>query len=287
MSNNGDNNSRSNTNNQNRNKNDNKNSPLHHGDKVQFNHDGIECEGIISERKGGWYTVQIIDFDGSTNTDNNNDNSNHRRIVKKRASQMSKIAVSELAANLDPYGSGTIDVSSSSTTSSQEIMDVGTNTNGANKHKYTQKEEDYDRPNIKVQNQVIETRNERQFNVEQIEKIPDFLTIIDLDAAMMNQQLQRDKIKNLRDLQYIEQCFEFNKYNEWVVFTDLHCSPSSLTTCLKVLEEVHKTAKGRGAGVLFLGDFWHHRGTVRVDCLNAVLNTLSEWEVPMIMVSIL
>jgi len=35
--------------------------------------------------------------------------------------------------------------------------------------------------------------------------------------------------------------------------------------------------------VLFLGDFWHHRGSVRVDCLNAVLSALGEWEVPLIM----
>ena len=36
--------------------------------------------------------------------------------------------------------------------------------------------------------------------------------------------------------------------------------------------------------VLFLGDFWHHRGTVRVDCLNAVLNALNDWSQPLIMI---
>ena len=35
---------------------------------------------------------------------------------------------------------------------------------------------------------------------------------------------------------------------------------------------------------MFLGDFWHHRGTVRIDCLNAVLSKMSSWDVPMIMI---
>jgi predicted MPP superfamily phosphohydrolase len=69
-----------------------------------------------------------------------------------------------------------------------------------------------------------------------------------------------------------------------VAFTDLHCSPASLNTCLEVLEEVHRVALERNAGVLFLGDFWHHRGTLRVDCLNAVLEHFRSWEVPMIMI---
>lgn len=41
----------------------------------------------------------------------------------------------------------------------------------------------------------------------------------------------------------------------WVVFSDLHVSPTSKDTALKVLDAVHEHAASRNAGVLFLGDF--------------------------------
>jgi DNA repair exonuclease SbcCD nuclease subunit len=56
---------------------------------------------------------------------------------------------------------------------------------------------------------------------------------------------------------------------------------------LEVLQRVHRLAQQRGpttTGVLFLGDFWHIRGTLRVDCLNAVLAELRTWTVPMILI---
>ncbi len=40
----------------------------------------------------------------------------------------------------------------------------------------------------------------------------------------------------------------------------------------------------RNVGVLFLGDFWHHRAMIRVDLLNNVLQELSSWQVPLIMI---
>ncbi len=120
---------------------------------------------------------------------------------------------------------------------------------------------------------------------QHIQNLPDLPTIVDLDAVISNQKINIDNIQSKKDIEYMEQCVEFTKYKKWVMFTDLHCSPASLNTCLHVLEKVYKVAKEREAGVLFLGDFWHHRGTVRVDCLNAVLKALSQWDVPMIMVS--
>jgi DNA repair exonuclease SbcCD nuclease subunit len=68
------------------------------------------------------------------------------------------------------------------------------------------------------------------------------------------------------------------------MFTDLHCAPSTIDTCLQVLQRVHAEAVARNAGVLFLGDFWHHRATIRVDLLNNVLQELSSWQVPLIMI---
>jgi hypothetical protein len=109
--------------------------------------------------------------------------------------------------------------------------------------------------------------------------------MVNLDAVVSNQNANQDNVMNKKDVQYIQQCKEFTKYKKWVMFTDLHVSPTSLNTCMNVLRRVHEVAKEQDAGILFLGDFWHHRGTVRVDCLNAVLNELSDWEVPMIMVS--
>ena len=60
--------------------------------------------------------------------------------------------------------------------------------------------------------------------------------------------------------------------------------PSTLTTCLQVLDTIHAAAVERQAGILFLGDWWHHRGFVRVDCLNSVLEAMSNWKVPCIMI---
>ena len=69
---------------------------------------------------------------------------------------------------------------------------------------------------------------------------------------------------------------------KWVVFSDLHVSRSSLPTCLAVLRAVHAEAEQRGAGVIFLGDFWHEKGILRTEALNAVLLELRQWRVPML-----
>ena len=105
-------------------------------------------------------------------------------------------------------------------------------------------------------------------------------TIYDLDAIMH----AADPVQNKRDQQYLEHCRHHASYTRWVVLTDLHCASSTLDTCLEVLKVVHQAAIERNAGVLFLGDWWHHRGTIRVDLLNSVLDSLKEWEVPMVMI---
>jgi hypothetical protein len=59
--------------------------------------------------------------------------------------------------------------------------------------------------------------------------------------------------------------------SSWVVFSDLHVSRATLAVCLRVLAAVREEAARRGAGVIFLGDFWQERVWPLFDrCLTAV-----------------
>uniref|UniRef100_A0A061SMF6 Calcineurin-like phosphoesterase domain-containing protein n=1 Tax=Tetraselmis sp. GSL018 TaxID=582737 RepID=A0A061SMF6_9CHLO len=70
---------------------------------------------------------------------------------------------------------------------------------------------------------------------------------------------------------------------KWLVFSDLHVSTATIDVCLEVLATVRQEANDRGAGVVFLGDFWHHRGSLPVEPLNAVLKELGDWRFPTLM----
>jgi len=108
-----------------------------------------------------------------------------------------------------------------------------------------------------------------------------------LDALlkeMASTSTTNNKTINSNENDFRNQLQYFSTISKWVVFTDLHCAPSTLNTTLQVLQRVHDCAVEWEAGILFLGDFWHHRGTLRVDCLNAVLAELKHWKVPMIMI---
>jgi len=148
-------------------------------------------------------------------------------------------------------------------------------------------------PSQDIQNLLPPTTSKDNINLSigEVEAIPEMLdqtlnapTIMNLDASLLCQERNLDIIRNKRDLRHLEQCKHFATFDKWVTFTDLHVAPNTLNTCLNVLSTVHAEAKKQNAGVLFLGDFWHHRGTVRVDCLNAVLSAFGEWEVPLIMI---
>jgi len=89
-------------------------------------------------------------------------------------------------------------------------------------------------------------------------------------------------IISLETLHQVASCH--SQYTRWLIFSDLHVMPSTLSTCLRVLHDVHENAVKRDSGIIFLGDFWHHRGFVRVDCLNAVLRAMSSWQVPSILI---
>ncbi len=71
---------------------------------------------------------------------------------------------------------------------------------------------------------------------------------------------------------------------KWIIFSDLHVKASSIDTCEEILKRVHDTALDYNAGIIFLGDFWHVRGSLSVDLLNRVLKSLRLWTQPVIMI---
>ena len=76
----------------------------------------------------------------------------------------------------------------------------------------------------------------------------------------------------------------FSAMRKWIIFSDLHVKGSSIECCEDVLKQVHREAKNRNAGIIFLGDFWHVRGAVSVELLNRVLQCLKHWEQPVILI---
>lgn len=110
-------------------------------------------------------------------------------------------------------------------------------------------------------------------------------TMVDLDSLLLSNidsdiSLNSSSTALIAQAQYIS-----SHFHKWVMFTDLHCSPSTLSTTLNILDTIHETAiRQPNTGVLFLGDFWHHRGSLPIPILNAVLDSLSKWKVPMIMI---
>ena len=105
-----------------------------------------------------------------------------------------------------------------------------------------------------------------------------------LDALIQSNNTTDIDDSAVVDEEYLKQITHHaTAVQHWVVFTDLHVAPSSLNTTLQVLRRVHELALQRQAGIICLGDFWHHRGTLRVDCLNAILAELKTWQVPLVM----
>lgn len=75
-----------------------------------------------------------------------------------------------------------------------------------------------------------------------------------------------------------------SKFSQWIIFSDLHVKGSSIEACEEVLAAVHEAALEKNAGILFLGDFWHVRGSLNVELLNRVLKALRKWTQPVIMI---
>ena len=73
------------------------------------------------------------------------------------------------------------------------------------------------------------------------------------------------------------------KTKGWVVFSDVHVSRKTKDIALETLKHVHAIAANENRGILFLGDFWHHRGALPVETLNEIIRELAKWTQPTIM----
>ena len=71
-----------------------------------------------------------------------------------------------------------------------------------------------------------------------------------------------------------------------ILFSDLHLSPSTFQTCMKVLQRILQEARKLNAKVYMLGDLFdtvYSKGTLPVDMLNALMHFFAhEWDVPTI-----
>ena len=116
--------------------------------------------------------------------------------------------------------------------------------------------------------------------------------VINLDELLLQSNIKNNNVitSSQQEKEYINQINHLSKITKWITFTDLHVCPSTLPTCLKVLQKVHdvgcslQQCNDDNVGILFLGDFWHHRGVVRIDCLNCILEELKNWTLPCIFI---
>ncbi|GMH74142.1 hypothetical protein TL16_g10779 [Triparma laevis f. inornata] len=71
----------------------------------------------------------------------------------------------------------------------------------------------------------------------------------------------------------------YESVENWFVFSDLHAStstiPQTVETLNVLINKVRSYEGGRNNGVLFLGDFFHSRGSIPVPLLNSLCSTLS------------
>jgi hypothetical protein len=188
---------------------------FHIGDEVKTDVNGSLLNGKVMERKGGWYTVHVVE------------NGKEGVEVKRRASKMSLL-------QSDTFTSGT-------------------------------------RSTIDATPSSVELYGD-QFpsSQEPIPMTPDSMAIINLDEAVNNQINEADVITNKKDRRNLEQYLHFSEFNKWVVFTDLHCSPSSLSTCLSILSVVHETAKVRDAGKSWSRIEEKFNENLHIDCIRIV-----------------
>lgn len=128
-------------------------------------------------------------------------------------------------------------------------------------------------------------RNYRTKDIDETQQIQEpSVSILDLDF-MLQKFLKHGKMDPCEPQESLHQIMNcHSQYNRWLIFSDLHVMPSTLPTCLEVLNFIHHSATKRNAGVVFLGDFWHHRGFINTICLNAILEAMSRWTIPCIMI---
>ena len=119
-------------------------------------------------------------------------------------------------------------------------------------------------------------------HVEVLDLAGDIETNTMLHNALPTQKSSEKVLKY--DLPVIEAPAVHQACKSWVIFSDLHVKSGSIEVCEEVLDRVHQAALDRNAGIVFLGDFWHVRGSLSVDLLNRVLKALRKWTQPVIMI---
>ena len=119
-------------------------------------------------------------------------------------------------------------------------------------------------------------------HVEVLDLAGDIETNTMLHNALATQKSSEKVLKY--DLPVIEAPAAHQDCKSWVIFSDLHVKSGSIEVCEEVLDRVHQAALARNAGIVFLGDFWHVRGSLSVDLLNRVLKALRKWTQPVIMI---
>jgi hypothetical protein len=230
--------------------------------------DAFPYQGFIQDVRGrGWYVVQV--------------NSPQEKLIKVRGTSLQKIGDRQ-----EKQSNNALSSDNTSTKSPMEstVVEVATNATNSNSTSTIRTARIRTNPDIDIPVVVVVSDLQRMRPFASAignSTVVPHPTIYNLDAALKD---ATDPVQDLQDQMYLQQAAHHHSVNKWVVFTDLHCSPASLTTTLQVLKQVHALAVEREAGVLFLGDWWHYRGTLRVDCLNAVLQALSTWHVPMILI---
>ena len=79
----------------------------------------------------------------------------------------------------------------------------------------------------------------------------------------------------------------FAAVQRWILFSDLHVCDRTVDAAVAALVAVRAEARrdpSARAGVAFLGDFWHARGSLPVRPLNAVLEEVARWrDIPLLM----
>jgi Calcineurin-like phosphoesterase len=257
----------------------------HVGDAVLVHQDeGTTTLGHIVEiKRGGWYTIRTTLEDGHDGT-----------TVKCRAKNLARCPHNDNAASMSlspvaaatvpsnqheiPAGMGSIDKTALATTTVPSVGPLHHTLPNAATTVPTTAMANVAAAVAPVFPHVTSSQDAPELPIV----APPPPTLIDLDELLL--RLPPPAALSL-SAEYVQQLEYFATFRQWVVFTDLHCSSATLDTCRQVLEMVHAQAVQRKAGILFLGDFWHVRGSIRVDLLNAILlDSLAHWTQPCIMI---
>lgn len=239
--------------------------------------------GTVTEvKRGGWYTVALLANTTAPSTTTATAEDGGPTLVKCRAAQLrlppgavgaAAVPPPTTTTKPDPTAAAAAESTTTTTTAAAAADPIPTPLPTM--------------ASLLLQRAAITTSKEIAANARPID-VPPPPTIHDLDALLL--QRAEDPALDIHHhsnqaAEYWDQVAYFATVPTWVVFTDLHCSAATMDTCLQVLDRVHAIAVARNAGIVFLGDWWHVRGTLRVDSLNRVLDRLAAtYHQPMVLI---